>query len=187
MDLRPINPYYRQVQTARKYMLRMFASDGIYSYPYVWQQPVVDRSETDVICAKELLAKSWAEMTTEQREEYLSGLKGCMNQIDFQRIENNIQILADVLGVELNSYVDKVPEFITEEYFQQMKENVSVIREEYCVHSDTPRVPELPFNAWQKFNDIEKILADVYEVVNAQFHYYAGGEIYAGEESGLLL
>lgn len=189
MDLRPINPYYRQTVAKKRTwaLLRAAPAATTYTYPYTWIEPVTDRSAEDVAYAKKLGSMSWNEMTEEQQEEYLVGLKGCMNRTDFERIENNIQILLDVLELDLSSYVDAVPEYLTETYFDDLKSNVEAIREAYFVHADTPQVPELPYNTWQKYNDIEKILADVYEVVSSQFYYYAGNEIYAGDETGLLL
>lgn len=186
MDLRPINPYYRQAVTYSS-RLRLRALLATYSYPYTWQEPVTDRTQSDAEHARELLTVPWSEMTAEQQTEYSNGLKGCMNWSDFARIENNIQILLDVLEIDNTSYVEAVPEFLTESYFENMKENVTAIREGYCVHEDTPQVPELPYNTWEKYNAVEKILADVYEVVSAQFHYYAGDEIYAGDDTGALL
>lgn len=185
MDLRPINPYYRK-QPQKRIRTRLKAASG-YSYPYTWMPPVTDRTQADVNYAKELIAIGWNNMTAEQRTEYLVGLKGCINTSDLSRIENNIQILIDVLELDNTSHVGVVPEFPTANYFFDMKLNVAAIRAAYCVHSDTPAVPELPYNTWQKYNDIEKILADVYEVISAQMNYYAGTEIYAGDTVGLLL
>lgn len=184
MDLRPINPYYKQPH--RMARVRRKAASG-YRYPYTWEPPVTDRTQTDVNYAKELIAIGWNNMTAEQRTEYLAGLKGCINTSDLSRIENNIQILIDVLELDKTSHVGVVPEFPTANYFLDMKLNVAAIRAAYCVHADTPEVPELPYNTWQKYNDIEKILTDVYEVVSAQMNYYAGTEIYAGDTVGLLL
>lgn len=184
MDLRPINPYYKQPQ--RMARVRRKAVSG-YSYPYTWEPPVTDRTQADVNYAKELIAIGWNNMTAEQRSEYLAGLKGCLNTSDLSRIENNIQILIDVLELDKTSHVGAVPEFPAANYFSDMKSNVAAIRAAYCVHADTPAVPELPYNTWQKYNDIEKILADVYEVISAQMNYYAGTEIYAGDTVGLLL
>lgn len=187
MDLRPINPYYKQaVKIVRTVRLRLKAATG-YSYPYSWESPVTDRTQEDVVYALELIASGWNNMSEEQKTEYQSGLKGCLNASDLSRIENNIQILTDVLELDNTGYVGAVPEFPEENYFSDMKSNVSAIRSAYCVHADTPTVPELPYNTWQKYNDIEKILADVYEVVSAQMNYYAGTEIYAGDTVGLLL
>lgn len=187
MDLRPINPYYRMEQPVTWSLRNRSIVAGTYSYPYTWIEPVTDRTQENVLYAKQIKSLSWEDMNTEQQEEYLRGLKGCMNYTDFLRIENNIQILLDVLEIDSASYVESVPEFLQESYFEDMRNNMTAIRQGYCVHDDTPWVPELPYNTWEKYNAIEQILADVYEVVSAQFHYYAGNEIYAGEETGLLL
>jgi len=150
-----------------------------------WIAPVCDRSEDDVKYAANILGMSWNEMSSGQRIEYLSGLKGCMNRIDFERIENNIGILLNEINAD---YVgEDLPDFLTEEYFKGLRGRIVILREEYPIHEDTPLVPELPFNTWQKFNAIEKILLDIHEVATAQFKHYAGNEIYAGDTVGLLL
>lgn len=182
MNLKPINPYYRQIVNPRA---RTYSLNNS-TYPYTWIELVTDRTQADVDYAKTLLSKSWAEFTQQEKEAYLSGLKGCINRADLERIENNIQILLDVLEINSGSYVEAVPEFPTTTYFEQMQSNVAAIRAGYVIHADTPEVPELPFNTWQKFNDIEKILADVHEAVSAQLRYFTG-EIYAGDTVGLIL
>lgn len=182
MDLRPINPFYRKKSTRRK----VRAVVSTYSYPYDWIAPVTDRTQEDVEYAQELIAAGWEHMNAEQRKEYLAGLKGCLNASDLSRIENNIQILIDVLELDNTSHVGAVPDFPTDAYFTDMQSNVAAIRAAYCIHADTPATPELPYNTWQKYNAIEQILADVYEVLSAQFAYYPG-EIYAGETIGYIL
>lgn len=189
MDLRPINPYYHRtvIRTFMLYAVSAAASESEeYTYPYEWIEPVTDRTAEDVEYAKKLLATDWQHMTKGQQKEYLSGLKGCLNRADLERIETDIQILIDVLELKQGSSIGNIPEFPTTKYFQKLQENAASIRGGYYIHNDTPAVPELPYNTWDKYNDIEKILADVYEVVSAQFNYYAG-EIYAGDETGLLL
>lgn len=188
MDLRPLNPYYRRTvrKNTGKQRKSVTMSYEEYTYPYTWIDPVTDRTQSDVDRAKELISNGWQNMTNEEKAEYSAGLKGCMNIVDLERIENNIQILLDVLEINSESHVGSVPQFPTEGYFEDMKNNVSAIREAYCIHADTPPVPNLPYNTWAAYNDIEKILSDVYEVVSAQFYYYSG-EIYAGEETGLIL
>ena len=109
MDLRPINPYYKQPH--RMARVRRKAASG-YRYPYTWEPPVTDRTQTDVNYAKELIAIGWNNMTAEQRTEYLAGLKGCINTSDLSRIENNIQILIDVLELDNTSHVGAVPDIV---------------------------------------------------------------------------
>jgi hypothetical protein len=42
----------------------------------------------------------------------------------------------------------------------------------------------LPFNNYQKINDIEKILFDIHEILTSQTYYYCGSELYCGESIG---
>lgn len=186
MDLRPINPYYHKKKQIRKARARASNNSETYSYPYEWIPPVMDRTQDDVDLAARLMAAGWKNLTAEEQEKYLKGLKGCLNTSDLYRIENDIQILLDVLELEGKSCVGAVPSPPKESYFANLKANVAAIRAAYCVHADTPQVPDLPYNTWQAYNDIEKILNDVYEVVSSQFSYYTG-EIYAGDTIGLLL
>lgn len=189
MDLRPLNPYYRQPLQAVSGTGTSGRKKGkrLYIYPYTWQEPVTDRTQEDVEHARQILALDWADMNDGQKGEYLAGLKGCLNREDLVRIENNIQILLDVLETGTESSVGNIPDIPDTAYFTRMQNNVGVIREACCVHTSTPAVPALPYNTWQKINDIEQILADVYEVVSSQFHYYAGGEIHSGDMVGLVL
>ncbi len=99
-----------------------------------------------------------------------SGLLGAMQRTDFDRIEHDIQILLDVLELDSTSYVNDIPEFLTEEYFTTLKRNLELVRSSYCVHKSTPSVPELPYNTWQQYNTVEQILTDVIFI-----HYYKQG------------
>lgn len=69
---------------------------------------------------------------------------------------------------------------ITEEEYETMCKEV---KEEF----NTPQTPSMPVNTYQKMNDIEKILDDVYGILLNNFNYYCGSEIYAGDDTGLLL
>ena len=76
---------------------------------------------------------------------------------------------------------------ISKDFFNQILSDVDAIRNAYMVHANTPDTPAKPLNDFQKWNDIEKILYDVYEILLNNFNYYCGNEIYAGDEMGLLL
>lgn len=178
MNLNIINPYYESSEKNR--------SASANTYPYAWIEAVTDRTQKDVDRVEELLNKSWQNFTNEEKREYMEGLKGALNRIDLERIENNIQILLDVLEIESESCVGAVPEFPTVSYFTKMQKNVEAIRQGYMVHADTPKTPELPFNTWKKINDIEKILYDVYKCITSQFQYYVN-EVYVGDIVGYVL
>lgn len=151
----------------------------------LWQQAVTDRTQNDVRRVLELLEKGWKSFSDEEKEEWSAGLKGALNTSDLERIQNNIQLLSDVLEIDLN--VSAVPEPFNESFFEEILQNTESIRNAYCIHTTTPVTPHAPLNAFQKWNDIEKILEDVYEILLNNFHYYCGSEIYAGDDTGLLL
>lgn len=151
----------------------------------LWMNQVTDRSQNDVERAIELLSKNWDEFTSDEKTEYLQGLKGCLNETDLKRIQNNISLLSDVL--ELGLAVSSVPEIPMSDFYNEIISNVGTIRNSYMVHGSTPQTPTAPLTAYQKWNDIEQILYDVYEILLNNFNYYCGNEIYAGDETGLLL
>lgn len=151
----------------------------------LWIEAVTDRSQSDVYRVLELLKKGWKDFSDSEKQEWSAGMKGSLNASDLERVQNNIQLLSDVL--ELNLAVSEVSEFPTVSLFNEIRENTGKIRNAYCIHSTTPIVPNEPLNTFEKWNDIERILDDVYKILLNNFHYYCGTEIYAGESNGLLL
>ena len=151
----------------------------------LWQQAVTDRSQSDVKRVLELLEKGWQNFTDDEKTEWNGGLKGALNVSDLERIQSNIQLLSDVLEIGLT--VSAVPDPWTESFFEEILQNVASIRAAHIVYSTTPPVPVHPLNTYQKWNEIERILSDVYTILLNNFNYYCGSEIYAGDETGLLL
>lgn len=159
-----------------------------------WISPVYDRTQADVDKVKQLNDIGYFNMTSAQQTEWLTDLKGALNESDLLRIENNVQILSDVLELDLTTYDGNIPEIPRTTYYTNLKNNVAAIRGTGYIHADTPTVPNNPYNSYQKINDIEKILFDIHEILSDNFYHfchstsdtpYAG--IYAGEGIGLLL
>lgn len=184
MKLELLNPYYIEPYLARQ-------QEGIATLELekdqvlLWKDAVTDRKQSDVERVKELLEKGWQNFTDEEKEEWSSSMKGALNTSDLERIQNNVQLLSDVLELDLS--VEDVPELPDVKFYDQLLINIEEIRSAYCVHQTTPDTPAAPLNTFRKWNDIEHILFDVYKILLNNFHYYCGGEIYAGNETGLLL
>lgn len=188
MDLRPLNPYYYKAAVPKRMMFRaVAAAEEAYSYPYQWIEPITDRCQNDVERLRQLQTLGIIGMSEKQLLEYREGMRGALNRTDLERVENNIQILVDVLELDAWSNIGNVPEFPTEDYFEQILSNVAAIRGAYCIHQTTPATPGMPLNTWQKWNDIEQILYDVHEILCNNFHYYCGEGLYLDEETALLL
>lgn len=154
---------------------------------YILPWFVFDRTQDDVERVRYLHNIGWDGMNSDQRKEWKAGMKGAFNISDVKRNENNCYVIAQMLNVSLVTYRDNFPEHPTSEYFANLLSNVSVLRDTGYRYSDTPEVPEPPINSYQKVNDIERILHDVYEVFKSNFSYYAGEGLCAGDETNLIL
>lgn len=153
---------------------------------YILPVFVYDRTREDVELAAALRRLGWQQMTEEQRKIWRGGLKGCLNFSDLKRIENAIYVIGQLLRVELQTNKDSLPEIPDTLYFRTLLKNVAKLREAGYLRRDTPELPGEPMNTWQKINDIEHILHDVYTVYNDNnSRYFYCGEICSGEE-GIL-
>lgn len=128
-------------------------------------------------------------ISEEEKKEWNSNMKGALNLSDITRIENNIKTLASFFKVHVNVYtyfMGYIPK--SERYYKRTLRNIKKLMESWFVFSDTPNIPTLPWNTYQKWNDIEKILHDlnyIYERYINGFNY-CDTEIYTGEGIGLL-
>lgn len=68
---------------------------------YILPQFVYDRTAEDVARVKELRMIGWQNLSDEQKQEWLGGLKGAFNLSDVKRNENNCFVLAQLLNVSL--------------------------------------------------------------------------------------
>jgi hypothetical protein len=151
-----------------------------------WTTPIIDRTQSDVDYAKYLSSIRYDNMTVSQKNEWNSGLKGCATYSARNRVENNIQIISDVMELGLTTYADIFVYVLDQAYFENILSNLTDILAYGLKYTDTPTVPSYPINHFSQWNDIEKILLDVYSLLSDNFYNYAGNEIFTGEEIGVL-
>lgn len=175
---------------------------------------IYDRNILDITVAKgiadKIQTKGFHSLTDTEKQQWKSGLKGTLNYADLNRIEGNSRDIAQMVGVSIE--VPKtswtMTDIPTQKDFRRIRDNVQKIRASNYIHSDTPVTPELPLNRYEKINDIEKILFDVYSMYtrNMSAIYYIDelydemelfdlmnerninyiDEIWIGEEIGVL-
>lgn len=160
------------------------------SYTY-WFVFVYDRSDEDILRVMELNNKYLNRtITTEEKKEWMEGIKGALNASDLQRIEWNVRLFGDfeLVTVHVETKVWKHDDFPLVDDFIRILDNVQHIRDTGMVLSDTPLVPKQPLVTYQKWNDIERILHDATYMYakNADNFYRCGNEIYTGEGIGVL-
>lgn len=151
-----------------------------------WSDAVYDRTTADVEEARRLLEKGFSNMTETERSKFLSGLKGSLNVSDIERIVNNINIILLTLEAGEQISID-TNNPLNESVFADILDRLTLIWSMNIKHSTTPKVPSIPINTFEKVNDIEHLLNDVYEILMSNFFYYCGDGLYAGGEVALLL
>ena len=156
---------------------------------------VFDRTQEDVDRVKDLNRKYLSGTITQDKiREWNNGLngrpglKGAFNLSDINRIEGNISSIASLLVIFVDTKEWELGDIPRVSDYKRIKDNVQTIKDAWIKLSFTPETPEQPLNTYQKWNDIEKILFDVYKNYTSyrDSYYYCGTEIFAGEECGVL-
>lgn len=115
--------------------------------------------------------------------------KGFINASDMERVETNTELIAGYIAVPVTVKKNwKIGDLPRVSDFKRIRDNVEKIRSGYVIRADTPETPVQPLNTWQKWNDLEQILYDVFWIYfnNLNNKDYCG-EISAGEEIGAFL
>ena len=128
-----------------------------------WIGPVYDRTAADVAAGAE---------------------KCYFSAETLNRIEGNLQYLAELLGVtEVETRSWAGTDFLRLSDMQRILANLAAVREAYHALPGSPDIPAPPATLWSDVNAIEEITADIHELWQrnaARFKLYAG-EVYAGE------
>jgi len=152
-----------------------------------WIEPIFDRTQADAKRLIELNVKGWHNMTADEKAEWLTISKGALNTSDFQRVENDIHFLSDYLNLGLTTHEDDIPWCKTQTYISDLKDNLTAIRSTPYVKHDTPLVPTEPMSGFN-WNDVERILYDVYDTIFNLAELRMGeSEYHMGEAIGLLI
>ena len=156
----------------------------------MWQQPIIDRSQSDVNYANANRASPIP-------------LKGMRNASDLNRISDNLRHLREWLvglgytipeitsrndwgtitwGAEndIPTHTDNGSLFPRESDIANFKIDVAAIRATGIVSPQTPLTPDLPYTHYQKLNDVEKIIFDIEAALRrAEQIAYNAGAFYA--------
>lgn len=127
-----------------------------------WLAPIYDRTAADVA----------------------AGAEKCYFSAEaLNRIEGNLQSLADLLGAEgVQTHRWAATDFLRLSDMQRILSNLAVVRDAYYAMPGSPDIPALPAVRWDDVNAIEKITAGIRELWHRnqnRLKLYAG-EGYAG-------
>lgn len=150
---------------------------------------ITDRTAADVRRWEELNAKAFADMTAEEKAEWMAGMKGAYEPADRNRVGEAIVYIANRLKAAGNDIMvspktDWTREDIpTPDQMVHYLEQIQKVRDVLAVYQTTPAVPaDVEGLTHTEANDIEKILLDVDQLItNMIAAYYYSGELYGGE------
>lgn len=154
---------------------------------------VTDRTQADAERVKELAAKGFAAMTSDERAEWLAGMKGAYNASDMNRVGTALNYLAGRLGPICGKIITwtaktdwAVTDIATASQAETYRQQIQDIRDALAYPAGTPDAPQLARLTYTGANDIERILAlceDLIVNVAKTFRHTGAAECAAG---GLL-
>lgn len=148
---------------------------------------IYDRTQEDVEKAKEINRKYIEKTITEEEKiNWSVGMKGALNASDLNRIESNTAVIAQMVGTQVITKEWTSSDIPRESDYFRIRENIQHIRDAWYVVAGLPPTPTQPLNTYQKWNDIEKILHDLYYSYEKIIGYFCGTEVYAGEGIGII-
>ncbi len=150
---------------------------------------IYDRTQEDVDRVKELNGKYLDGTITErEKAEWHGHMKGALNAWDLRRIERNTELIGEYVAVLVTTNTEwDVCDLPRESDYKRIRDNVERIREFGDGMPFIPETPVQPLNTYQKWNDIEKILHDIFWLYIGNYNNRAYcGEISCGEEIGVI-
>lgn len=137
-------------------------------------QPITDRSILDIQKLQEYDEIGYKNLTTEQKNEWLSGMKGALNSSDLNRIESNQQYILNLLS---NQYILTfktnwlMTDFVEDSDENRILMNLKTLMQPFNFDEE-PQVPEKPLNYFEKINQIENIILQIYNKYYSKIKYY---------------
>ena len=137
-------------------------------------QPITDRTILDIDKLQEYDEIGYKNLTTEQKNEWLSGMKGALNSSDLNRIESNQQYIFTLLS---NQYILTfktdwlMTDFVEDSDENRILSNLKTLMQPFDF-SEESQVPDKPLNYFEKINQIENIILQMYNKYYSKIKYY---------------
>ena len=137
-------------------------------------KPITDRSILDIQKLQEYDEIGYKNLTTEQKNEWLIGMKGALNSSDLNRIESNQQYIFTLLS---NQYILTfktnwlMTDFVEDSDENRILMNLKTLMQPFNFEEE-PQVPEKPLNYFEKINQIENIILQMYNKYYSKIKYY---------------
>ena len=132
---------------------------------------ITDRTASDVSYAQSMKGKKWADLTSEQKAEYLLGLKGAYSYTDFNRVENAVAYLSELLKTYGYENSVNVKTNWTSEDMQKVSEiqryidNIAELKNKYYTSIEGTMPTVSTWLTVEGANYLEKLLVNIEEII----------------------
>ena len=139
-----------------------------------WTQPITDRTTLDIDKLQEYDEIGYKNLTNDQKAEWLLGMKGALNASDLNRIESNQQFILNLLSAQYALTFKTnwlMTDFVEDSDENRILMNLKTLMQPFNFEEET-KVTEKPLNYFEKINQIENIILQMYDKYYSKIKYY---------------
>lgn len=141
---------------------------GLKGVSMAWSQPITDRTILDIDKLREYDEIGYSNLTEDQKSEWMLGMRGALNASDLNRIESNQEYILSLLSSQypLSFKTNWVmTDFVEESDEDRILSNLKTLMQPFDFDDQTV-VPDKPLNQFDKINQIESIILQMYNKYN---------------------
>lgn len=140
-------------------------------------QPITDRTILDIDKLQEYDEIGYKNLTNDQKAEWIIGMKGALNASDLNRIESNQQYILNLLSTQYTLTFKtnwQMTDFVEDSDENRILSNLRTLMQPFDFNDQTV-VPDKPLNYFEKINQIESIILQMYDKYNERGENLRGG------------
>lgn len=148
-------------------------------------QPITDRTILDIDKLQEYDEIGYKNLTNDQKAEWILGMKGALNASDLNRIESNQQYILNLLSTQYTLTFKtnwQMTDFVEDSDENRILSNLRTLMQPFDFNNQTV-VPDKPLNYFEKINQIESIILQMYNKYNERGESIRGGFLTNQNES----
>jgi hypothetical protein len=132
---------------------------------------ITNRTLADATYAKMFQGKRWDDLSPEQKAEYLLGLKGAYSHADFNRVENAVKYLSEILNaygypnqvIIKNNWTPNDIQKVSE--IQRYIDNIAELKDKYYSNVEGTMPTTSTWLSIEGANYLEKILVNIENII----------------------
>lgn len=139
---------------------------------------ITDRTQADTTYAQSFRGKEWKNLTSTEKANYLLGLKGAYSYTDFNRVENAVSYLSDLLKTYgYNNTVNVKTDWTAEDIqkvpeIQRYIDNIAELKNKYYSNIEGEMPTTSNWLSVEGANYLEKLLLNIELIIESMSSYF---------------